>query len=95
MKVFHCAITNVQRLLDENSVSMEELFLPTQILEDFCRVLDQSNRQLPTSARKFQSWDVALLDRSESIISAQEFTNTMSELGIAKDSQDESKYLYD
>ena len=94
MKVFYRSEPNVQETLDENSASVEELFLPRLILKDFSHTLERSNNLLPPSARKFQTWNVALLDRCENGSSAQEVADTLSNLGLAKDLQDERQYLY-
>lgn len=95
MKVFYCSAANTQELLDKNTITMEELFLPDPILLDFHHVLQKSTNLLPISARKFQSWDVALLDRWENGESAQEVIDTMGKLGIAKDLNDERRALYE
>lgn len=95
MKIFYRPVPNAQDLLDKNSVTMEELVIPDQILQDFRHALIKSTDLLPISARKFQEWDVALLDRRENGKSAQEVTDTLSRLGIMKDMTSEYKALYE
>jgi hypothetical protein len=42
---------------------VEEVALPAQLFEELGRVLSLSQRILPVGARKFQGWDVGLLER--------------------------------
>ena len=63
MKIFYQSLDDAQKLLDEQSSSIEELYLPSPILEEFKTTLKQSTTLLPQSARTFKEWSVGLLDR--------------------------------
>ena len=63
MKVFYRKIVKPQILLEENSTSLEELYLPVMALEKFRAALIDKTMMLPPSAREFQEWEVSLLDR--------------------------------
>ena len=63
MKIFYKDVDNPQELLHNNQTSMEELELPSTSLADFRAALVNSTSLLPGSARKFQDWQVGLLDR--------------------------------
>ena len=63
MKVFYQVITDPQKVIEENSTFVEEVFLPTEALQDLHKVLLASTATLPPVARHFQEWQVGLLDR--------------------------------
>ena len=63
MKIFYQSVDDAQKLLDDQSNSVEEVYLPTPILDDFMTTLKQSTNLLPQSARTFKEWSVGLLDR--------------------------------
>ena len=63
--------TSAQKMLDANPTSLEELYLPGPILQHLDSVLSNSSNMLPASARKFQTWDVGLLERFD-LLSANE-----------------------
>lgn len=63
MKIFYKSLDDPQQLLEEQSNSVEELFLPTPILHEFMESLRESTTLLPQSARNFQEWSVGLIDR--------------------------------
>lgn len=63
MKVFYQSAAKPQKMLEGNSTSLEELYLPTPVLEKFTIALANKTLTLPPSARKFQDWNVGLLDR--------------------------------
>jgi len=65
MKVFYKDIENPMAMLDENSSTLEELRLPSPLLAEFEEALRDGTNLLPQSARKFQDWNVAILDRYE------------------------------
>jgi hypothetical protein len=63
MKIFYKSLDDPQKLLEEQSNSVEELFIPAPVLEEFMALLKESTTLLPHSARNFQEWSVGLLDR--------------------------------
>jgi hypothetical protein len=65
MKVFYKHLPNPEEFLDKNGSNCEELVVPRDDLTDFAQTLEQSTEILPDSARKFQDWQVGLLDRWE------------------------------
>lgn len=70
MKVLYQNVTGVEGILEpENGtptpLSLEELFLPENIYGELVLSLQNSNLLIPTSARVFREWNVALLDRLE------------------------------
>ncbi len=50
-------------LLDKGNLTLEEIKLPAEVIDELARTLDASNRSLPLSAKKFKEWDVGLLER--------------------------------
>ena len=68
-KVFYRILpedTDVAGYLDQNSATHEELFLTDPADHKSLQgTLEKSTTMLPASARKFQDWDVGLLDRFE------------------------------
>lgn len=68
MKLFFKTINEasiLDKLLDDAAV--EEISLPENVLLELLDTLDASTKLLPFSIRKFQSWDVAVLDRFDDI----------------------------
>jgi hypothetical protein len=63
MKIFYQPVDDPQKLLKEQSNSVEELYLPSSILQEFMTMLKQSTTLLPQSARNFQEWCVGLFER--------------------------------
>jgi hypothetical protein len=63
MKVFWKAVTEEQavKLMD----TVEEVPLPSEAIKAISTCLRDSALMLPPSARKFQGWDVGLLERWE------------------------------
>lgn len=64
MKIFCKAVVDEERkekLLDDEAV--EAISLPREVLSELLQVLGESNALLPRSVRRFQDWDVAVLDR--------------------------------
>jgi hypothetical protein len=48
---------------EPESASIEDVEFPEELFEELDRVLDESQKVLPPTARKFQGWDVGLLQR--------------------------------
>ncbi|EHY59524.1 hypothetical protein HRR83_001198 [Exophiala dermatitidis] len=65
MKVFYKVVANPVKFLDANSTTYEELVVTEEDFVDFRKTLEESTNILPQSARRFQDWEVGLLDRWE------------------------------
>ncbi|KAI9868935.1 MAG: hypothetical protein M1813_002758 [Trichoglossum hirsutum] len=69
MKVFYqthnITIGQLGSKVQTAPLSPEEVYLPLHIHQQLRERLHGSNRSLPTSARKFQEWDIGLLGRFE------------------------------
>ncbi|KAJ5965940.1 hypothetical protein N7481_012654, partial [Penicillium waksmanii] len=68
MKVFYQNVDDVDKLLSPelgkvSPLSVEELELPSSILQSLSFSLEKSNNMLPLSARRFNEWHVGLLSR--------------------------------
>ncbi|KAI9778508.1 MAG: hypothetical protein M1839_008038 [Geoglossum umbratile] len=71
MKVFYqeldnAAIDQHNNIKSENvlsSPSSEEVYLPLHIHQELLKRLHESNQSLPAPARKYQQWDIGLLER--------------------------------
>jgi len=65
MKVFWKTLTvdAAEELVGSNGV--EEMYLPDEAIHGIESCLQSTSSFLPPSARKFQSWDVGLLERYE------------------------------
>jgi ubiquitin-protein ligase E3 D len=50
-------------LLTAQNLSIEDIALPSELFESLETALAESPRLLPASARNFQDWNVALLER--------------------------------
>jgi ubiquitin-protein ligase E3 D len=63
MKVFWKAVTKKEavKLMD----TVEEVPLPSEAIQEISTCLHDSALLLPPSARRFQGWDVGLLERWE------------------------------
>jgi hypothetical protein len=63
MKVFWKVVTEKEaaKLVD----TVEEVPLPSEAIMEISKCLRDSTLMLPPSARKFQGWDVGLLERWE------------------------------
>lgn len=48
---------------DPESATVEDVEFPQDLFEDLNKVLEQSQGLLPPTTRKFQGWDVGLLER--------------------------------
>ncbi|KAL9110046.1 MAG: hypothetical protein Q9227_005385 [Pyrenula ochraceoflavens] len=84
MKVFYQITPDPLRLLNDNSTSLEELYLPSPAKNELQSILQNSTGSLPMPARKFQNWDVALLDRYELGSSSEKVEDVMLSLVAAK-----------
>ena len=62
MKVLFQDLEDPESTLQSNS-NVEELVLPAEVIRQITSDLATSNGILPASAKKFQEWRVALLDR--------------------------------
>lgn len=70
MKILYQHVTDIEEILNLESekptpLSVEELFLPLNIYDELVQSLKNSNGLMPSSARVFREWNVALLDRLE------------------------------
>ncbi|KAF2397415.1 hypothetical protein EJ06DRAFT_482129 [Trichodelitschia bisporula] len=63
MKIFWKRIPNPKQLLEEHHFQYEHLPLPTNVYTDIEATLERSADMLPQSARKFQDWDVGMLEK--------------------------------
>ena len=63
MKIFYQPTQDPQNILDEQSNTVEELYLSVSVLHEFTTTLKESTNLLPMSARSFKEWSVGLLDR--------------------------------
>ena len=63
MKVLYQTVSNPAVLLEKDSLKMDGLKLPADVLETLRTDLHASTLILPTSARKLEDWDIALLER--------------------------------
>jgi hypothetical protein len=48
---------------EPESASIDDVEFPAQLFEELGRGLAESQRMLPPTARRFQGWDVGLLER--------------------------------
>lgn len=65
MKVFWKTVTAEAAETLMESTGVEEVLLPTEAIYGIETCLRSSSSFLPPSARKFQNWDVGLLERYE------------------------------
>ncbi|KAL8790823.1 MAG: hypothetical protein Q9213_000447 [Squamulea squamosa] len=63
MKVFYKIVQYPDKLLEEQSLKIDELQLPNEVLQALHSDVKSSTQLLPVPARKFQDWDVGLLER--------------------------------
>jgi len=64
MKVFYEKKTwRPLQLGEPESASIEDVEFPEELFEELRTVLERSQRVLPPTARKFQGWEVGLLQR--------------------------------
>jgi hypothetical protein len=65
MKIFYKSISVPKEVLEKNSFSHEQLLFPKNVFEALKYALEESAALLPVEARKFQDWNVGLLQRFE------------------------------
>lgn len=70
LKVFYQTVADTSALTNSApgtpiSATLEELCLPYNIYRDMVLALESSNKILPPSGRKFQEWNVGLLNLFE------------------------------
>lgn len=63
MKILWKPVENISEMLDNHHFSHEHLLFPPHVYESLRRTLENSRLILPESARKFQDWNVGLLER--------------------------------
>ena len=67
MKVFYQAhnatVSQHDNIKDQTAAELEEVYLPPYIYQELRKSLHESNQALPTSIRKYQDWDIGLLER--------------------------------
>ena len=64
-KVFYRSVTAMEgaAMMENASMSTEEFRLPTEVLMELVKTLNDSTERMPHSARKFREWDVGFLER--------------------------------
>jgi hypothetical protein len=65
VKLFWNQVDEKAAIALQNREDTEELSLPLEAIEKIAKSLQASAGFLPPSARKFQTWDVGLLERYE------------------------------
>ncbi|KAL8990933.1 MAG: hypothetical protein Q9169_007992 [Polycauliona sp. 2 TL-2023] len=63
MKLYYKGIHNPEELLEQQSLKIDELRLPTEIYQVVYSDIKSITQLLPTPAQKFQDWTVGLLER--------------------------------
>ena len=63
MKILWKPVEDAAKVMDEKHFSHEHLILPKHVYTILKQTLDGSKFLLPQSARKFQDWNVGLLQR--------------------------------
>lgn len=63
MKILWKPVDNVSEVLDEHHFSHEHLVFPPHVYATLKQTMETSQFFLPQSARKFQDWNVGLLQR--------------------------------
>lgn len=63
MKAYHKPLFNPSDFLNRNSTSHEHLLFPSGLYKSLVECLEESKRLLPVAARRFQEWDVGILER--------------------------------
>ncbi|KAL9626825.1 MAG: hypothetical protein Q9204_007010 [Flavoplaca sp. TL-2023a] len=63
MKLYYKTVHNPEELLEQQSLKIDELQIPTEVFQDLYSDIKSSTQLLPTPARKFQEWAVGLLER--------------------------------
>jgi hypothetical protein len=79
---------------EPESATIEDVEFPAELYEELEKSLNESQEVLPATARKFQDWDVALLERfdvGEELLGEYEGvegTGEASELGLEAESEE-------
>ena len=82
---------------EPESATIEDVEFPQELYEQLEKSLDDSQDVLPATARKFQGWDVGLLERfdvGEEVFEGEESegptvgTDEVGELGLGNDSEE-------
>lgn len=63
MKILWKSISPLEAGMLLNSTTCEDVSLPSEMIIDIENLLRDSASSLPPSGRKFQDWDVGLLER--------------------------------
>lgn len=63
IKAYHKPLSDPTDFLSKNGTSHEHLLFPPSLFKALVEALDVSKRLLPGVARKFQDWDVGILER--------------------------------
>ncbi|KAL9013324.1 MAG: hypothetical protein Q9180_009020 [Flavoplaca navasiana] len=63
MKLYYKTVHNPEELLEQQSLKIDELQLPTEVFQDLYSDIRSSTQLLPAPARTFQEWAVGLLER--------------------------------
>ncbi|KAL8641571.1 MAG: hypothetical protein Q9226_008617 [Calogaya cf. arnoldii] len=63
MKIYYKIVQNPEELLEQQSLKVDELQLPIEVFQALRSDIKFSTQLLPVPARKFQDWDVGLLER--------------------------------
>lgn len=61
--MYHKPLSDPSDFLDKNSTSHEHLLFPPALYKSLVESLGTSQFLLPAAARKFQDWDVGILER--------------------------------
>lgn len=79
MKVFWQYVDDADRLLATQNSSLESVELPIAVHKALEEALHSNMKMLPSSARRFQEWNVSLLERFE-CKEPRKFTNPIDPL---------------
>lgn len=63
IKLYYKTVHNPEELLEQQNLKIDELQLPTEVFQALRSDIKSSTQLLPVPARKFQDWDVGLLER--------------------------------
>lgn len=62
MKIFYQSVSEPSSLAEKQFMVMDELRLPDYVLHSLHANLKATGNFIPVTARKFQEWDVGLLE---------------------------------
>ena len=63
MKIYYKIVQNSEELFEQQCLNIDELQLPIEVVQTLHSEIKSSTQLLPAPARKFQDWDVGLLER--------------------------------